>query len=517
MVAAASLLVTTGGLLALLLTGPSETDAASLPSFSALTANLPASDLAGDGPATGNQAALEGTVSCAGADLCFAVGAYLDAAGDTAADIETITSGGSGSPTLSHLAAPVPSEAPSGNPPASSGTARLLSELYAVSCASASSCVAVGVYQDSAGEDFGLIDSWNGTTWTAGTAPEPAGDADERGPGSGSRQVATLWDVDCYAPGWCVAVGTYGDTVGHDFPLIDTLYDGTWYATTTSVPGGPANAGYYLSAWLYSVSCDAAGSCAAVGGFNTEYESIAEGILATGSGNRWTAAAAPLPSGITYDEQVVSVSCPPQGGTCMALGGARPSGIVAYADTGGTWSASSVPLPAATASVTPYQWDNEGNEYYEVSCPSDGDCIGAANLSVSTGGQGGALLTQSGSGFDAQMAPLATGTDGAGYPASAGDASLQALSCGQAGACVAVGYTDDTHGDDWGLVESLTGTSWSGSFAPDPAGSGTDADGDQQAALFAVGCSAAGACAVSGTDQTPAATSALDTAFRAAS
>jgi hypothetical protein len=87
------------------------------------------------------------------------------------------------------------------------------SQLGAVSCASASACMAVG---GSAGGPAGqpLAEQWNGTTWSVTPAPVPAGAAASR-----------LNGVWCVTAGDCWAVGSR-DTTTRVAGLIEH-WDGT--------------------------------------------------------------------------------------------------------------------------------------------------------------------------------------------------------------------------------------------------------------------------------------------------
>jgi len=328
---------------------------------------LPATDGAGDGPATDDQSALVGQTACPTDNDCFAVGGYLDSAGNTAGDIESISQSAPGASTVTHIVAPEPATDPAGNGPQDSGSAHLFAQLYSVSCASPSSCVAVGTYQDSAGEDWALVESWQGaSTWTASVAPEPAGNSAGFGPGTGAREVATLWDVDCYAVGSCVAVGSYGDADGRVWPMIDTLSGGVWTATTVEVAGqGPGQDG--VSSWLQAVSCTVDGFCVAGGAWNDAQESASVGIVATGSDGAWTSASPAPPTGVTALAQVTAVACAPSG-PCVGLGPGNlgpgtgyGSSLIAYTYSQATqeWSTSVVPLPAGNAAGTPGSWFND--------------------------------------------------------------------------------------------------------------------------------------------------------------
>jgi hypothetical protein len=72
------------------------------------------------------------------------------------------------------------------------------SDLYGVSCPTASTCTAVGHYADSAKHQFVLAERWNGSKWVVQAAPKPAG-----------AGFVRLWGVSCSAASVCTAVGSF--------------------------------------------------------------------------------------------------------------------------------------------------------------------------------------------------------------------------------------------------------------------------------------------------------------------
>jgi hypothetical protein len=80
-----------------------------------------------------------------------------------------------------------------------------------VSCASASACTAVGYYDRSNAEPTApFAEGWNGTTWTVQTTPSPAGTDD-----------SPLNGVSCTAASTCTAVGEYQDSSGTYLTLAE--------------------------------------------------------------------------------------------------------------------------------------------------------------------------------------------------------------------------------------------------------------------------------------------------------
>ena len=116
-------------------------------------------------------------------------------------------------------------------------------------------------------------------TWTAVNAPPV-------GPEGSAPRPAGLYGVACPAVGRCVAVGSYQVTSTEGGPLVETLSNGVWAATTDVAGAGTAG--------LEAITCPAQDACIAVG-----WHSAGSGgespLAATLSGGGWTAAALPLP------------------------------------------------------------------------------------------------------------------------------------------------------------------------------------------------------------------------------
>jgi hypothetical protein len=90
-------------------------------------------------------------------------------------------------------------------------------QLTAVSCTSAVSCVAAGAYQGQP-----IAESWNGKAWRLQRLPEPPGD----------NSSAWLSGVACASPAACMAVGVSGNGLSYA-----ERYNGvSWRLTTTQNP-----------------------------------------------------------------------------------------------------------------------------------------------------------------------------------------------------------------------------------------------------------------------------------------
>jgi hypothetical protein len=212
-----------------------------------------------------DDAGLDG-VSCLSASQCVAVGSYEDTSGDYVGLLLT-DSGGS----WTAAQAPLPANATSPDEVSLTG----------VSCSSASQCVAVGTYEGNA-EYEGLLLTDSGGSWTAAQAPLPA-NAETTANNSGSG--AYPFGVSCSSASQCVAVGYYEDTASYWDGLVLTDSGGSWTAAQAPVPANAdINASYSkTNALVTGVSCPSASQCVAVGYYPlTPNEN--GGLLLTGAG-----------------------------------------------------------------------------------------------------------------------------------------------------------------------------------------------------------------------------------------
>src|SRR5262249_24022847 len=161
-------------------------------------------------------------IACPSATICVAAGTYTDNAGEP--KVLLVTDAGSGT---SWTAAGVPL-------PADAGTSPGLS-VQALTCPSATSCVATGYYTDSASHYHALLVTGFGTSWTVTEAPVPANAASHPDP--------TLSAVACSSETSCVAVGGYytpqsASPVG----LLVTGSGTSWTATEAPLPANAIKA-----------------------------------------------------------------------------------------------------------------------------------------------------------------------------------------------------------------------------------------------------------------------------------
>jgi hypothetical protein len=359
-------------------------------------------------------------VSCPAAGSCVSVGSYWDSSADIHGLIETLSKG-----SWSALTAPTAglNPAPSADP----------GGLRALSCPAAGWCVAVGYYNDQAGNNEGQIDTLANGSWKAQTAPVIS-----------DAKLMRLFAVSCPARGSCVAVGDYEDTSGDWHGLTETLVNGAWTAATLPVGGlSPAALGPLLV--LAAVSCPAVGSCVAVG----TYEDTAHarlGLVATLAGGTWTALTAPEaglnpPPAADPLTGLDGVSCP-KPGMCAAIGDYVSTTNHEYGLTetltSGTWTPAAVPGPS------------EG--LTSVACPASGSCDAVGD---------GVVATLSGGSWATGTLPTA-GLD----PPAQSVYSVNAISCPDAGSCEVFGEYADTSGLEHGYIAKFALGTWTAETAP---------------------------------------------------
>jgi hypothetical protein len=155
-------------------------------------------------------------MACASAAMCVVAGSYTDSAGTKQGLLLT----GHGS-SWTAVKAPLPPDAGSSPLPLFSG----------VACPSVTTCIAVGDYEDSAGNLEGLLLTGLGSTWTAVKAPVP--------PGAPAVPLPDISGVACATATTCVAVGDYLNSVGNVSGLLLTGFGSTWQATEYPLPATP--------------------------------------------------------------------------------------------------------------------------------------------------------------------------------------------------------------------------------------------------------------------------------------
>jgi hypothetical protein len=224
--------------------------------------------------------------------------------------------------------------------------------LYGISCASAAACVAVG-----ARGGHMLAESWDGTSWTIGRPPDPAG-----------ANGIQLNDVSCVTPTSCIAVG-YAQQIEGAFntTLAEGWNGSSWTPQTTpnAVPM-PTDSGDQLN----GVACVSASACTAVG--IDSGHTLAE----RWDGSSWTIQRTPDAGGASASV-LQSVACT-SADACETVGFAQPLASDAPTDAlVEGWSPGGWTLQSATAP--------RASKLSHVACAPSGGCLAAGSTTTSPG------------------------------------------------------------------------------------------------------------------------------------
>ncbi|HTU73320.1 MAG TPA: hypothetical protein VMG38_07350, partial [Trebonia sp.] len=302
------------------------------------------------------------SVSCTPAGDCAAGGTYEDSAGASQAFVVNFSGGSWGN------AEEVP------------GTATLNTgggaAVQSVSCPATGTCAAGGSYLDSSDRFQSFVVNQNSDgTW---------GNAEEI-PGTATLNVGGLSVVNAVSctPTTCVAGGVYAAAAnGSSLQAFVVDETGGSWGTAKEVPGTAAlNTGG--NATVQSVSCGSAGDCAAVGSYE-ETNNDTQAFVVNETSGTWGAAqevpgTASLNTGGTAAAD--SVSCP-AAGTCAAVGsykGVTGTQPFVVDENSGAWDSAEQAPGSATLNT-------QGNgAFTTVSCASAANCAAGGSASNSAG------------------------------------------------------------------------------------------------------------------------------------
>lgn len=171
-------------------------------------------------------------------------------------------------------------------------------DLNGISCVSSTFCQAVGDAYNSHGTPFAFAERWDGSAWALETVTGPAG-----------AQYSVLSGVSCPSATVCEAVGYY-ENAANAYPPMAQVWNGSVWAGQTA----PTNMGEH------AVSCTSATSCESVGVLST-----AAPTTSLWNGSNWAVQATPVPSGST-SARLLGVSCP-TASVCEAVGYTNTSSL----------------------------------------------------------------------------------------------------------------------------------------------------------------------------------------------
>jgi cytochrome c551/c552 len=290
------------------------------------------------------------SVACPAAGSCVARGRYTDEDGDWEAMVADQTDG-SWEPA-SEIELPANAESNSS------------SNLEAVACSAAGSCVGIGEYWDrSTKTEEAMVVTETGGKWAgASQITLPAN--------AGGKPESRLDSVVCVASRPCVAVGRYTDSSGSQEAMVAEEPGAVWGQASQIV--APANAAANPHPFG-SIACTAPGSCVITAEY-TDNSGDREAMVADESGGVWGPASeiAPPTNAASNPEVALRPACDASG-ACVAIGeytdaGGDQEAMVAD-EAAGLWGqAREIAAPANAAS-------NPGAVFGEVQCPAVGSCV----------------------------------------------------------------------------------------------------------------------------------------------
>jgi hypothetical protein len=272
-------------------------------------------------------------------------------------------------------------------------------QFNAVSCSSATFCMAVGFADSSPDTYRTLAEAWNGTSWTIEATPTP---------GSGGH----LDSVSCTSPTSCIAGGLSG--LGQ---LAERWNGSAWTVMTqTELP----------DADLGGVSCTRATSCTAVGIqlVSGPTSSVWRTLAEHWNGSTWTVQTTPDPAG--NQDTLDAVSCLSTS-SCVSVGSYGQGGLTSYAFSA-TWNGTTW-----RARKAPYRPGTNGDYLTGISCFTSRSCIGAGFTQSGSYNSGYATLVDQWNGSSWTTLPSPAIPDGDAY------FEVNSSSCARATACAAVG------------------------------------------------------------------------------
>jgi hypothetical protein len=292
-------------------------------------------------------------------------------------------------------------------------------------------------------------------------------------PAHGPYVFGELFSVACPPSGSCVAVGTYasGPEASEGNAMVVSESDGVWNQASEIVP--PSSPALYDEAWLGSVACPAAGSCAAIGGYLDSADKW-QAMVVSESDGVW-GQAIEIPGAALR-----SIACRAPG-SCVAIGTApeNESKIVGVIESGGVWGEpQGIALPANDAS-------EYSVELAPLACQVSGPCVTVGSYTDSSHQQRAMGVSES----SGTWAPASEITS---TPDLGGTARLYSVACPVSGPCVADGLASVAFGvsetsGEWGEASPITPP-------PDPL--------SELTTLYSIGCPGSGQCFAVGYDET---------------
>ena len=347
------------------------------------------------------------------------------------------------------------------NPVGTSGS----NVLQAVSCPSATACLAVG-FTKSGHVARAIAESWNGTSWTTAPSPAPV-----------KAFQSDLDAVSCTSATACAAVGLYRDFGGTQYVLAETWNGTSWTVQDAQQPAGTQPV-------LTGVSCVSATDCEAVGSFYIQSTPNYTDLAEVWNGQYW--AIQPTHAAFSkMDFELNSVSCSSPS-FCLAVG--QYQSLFGSAPYRATWAE---------------QWNGSSWSGLFPDVEGAASNLAAVSCTVATTDCTAVGSYQDASGNEFPLAERWSGLTWAlQFPASsavATDMIFTGVSCPAATACMAVGATDVpaiSPGTVVTVAQSWNGSTWTLDNTPNPFGA-------QASILNAVSCPTAAVCTGVGSSSSP--------------
>jgi hypothetical protein len=244
------------------------------------------------------------------------------------------------------------------------GLPSLTTFLQSVTCASASDCWAVGDDTDPTGGPSGLavshtvIVQWNGTSWSLVLSPN-----------TDPMQSNVLNSVTCNSPTDCWAVGYYYRQINPNIVYQSLIL--RWDGVSWAILPSPAVTNNY-SNYLQSVTCTSTTNCWAVGGQDNGLQADMT-LIEHWNGSSWTIV--PSPNAVSNDNNVLQGVICASASQCWAVGWWIPQANIS--DTlieewnGTAWSIVDSPNVIVDPNNNIYA---EYNDLEAVTCNPPGNC-----------------------------------------------------------------------------------------------------------------------------------------------
>lgn len=261
--------------------------------------------------------------------------------------------------------------------------------------------------------------------------------------------------LSCAAAGSCVALGQY-DTATNQLPFTVTEVHGVWRkGVALALPLGAV--GTHQLATPHAISCPDVGYCTVVGTYTTAtVHPTTQGFISSEVHGVWhVASALRLPAGVNADPLVSlsQVSCYSTSG-CVAVGSYFDANSVSHdltvSQVNGHWqTAVSVPLPGNASAFS-------GAQFNEVDCTSSGSCMVAGTYNTVAGAVQPLVALSGVSGVAGFTRALEVPLPAAAPNPETLLFGFKGISCAAPGDCAFGGQFVDANGHAQGFLDEVT-------------------------------------------------------------